>query len=107
MTDIFFFFPLSDNQITSLSSDDWIGLENSLRNLILKKNKITNIRPKTFTHLRQLEYLDLSNNILMELDTFAFKGGTTGTTTTLRLSELNLSDNILSEIPLNQISELG
>lgn len=77
-----------------------MGLEESLKILNLRRNKLSTLGPKTFSLLRRLETLDLTGNAIFELDALVFKGGL------MQLTELNLSNNLLSEVPINQISEL-
>jgi len=56
---------LSGNRLSTITSDDFsTGNYSMLQRLILKNNRIEDIAADSFVNLKNLKYLDLSNNLL-------------------------------------------
>ena len=62
---------LSNNKISSISPDGFLGLHNLIR-LDLNNNKLTEMNVNWFAELRNLEKLDLGSNQLEEIPNAAF-----------------------------------
>lgn len=93
------FLDLSGNSLAILNAEMFVGLENSLMELKLSQNKITNIGNIPLK-LSQLIRLDLSHNNLVDIPRNAFEG-------VEKLSYLNLSNNHhLAPMPSNIIVSL-
>lgn len=90
----------TENDIEFISSENWRGLEDSLETLRLRRNGIIALQPNSFATLKDLQVLDLSGNALFEVDGNVFKDGP------FRLEKLNLANNMLSDIPYQQLSQL-
>lgn len=93
------FLDLSGNSLAILNAEMFAGLENSLMELKLGQNKITNIGNISLK-LTQLRRLDLSYNNIVDIPRNAFEG-------VENLLYLNLSNNHhLAPMPVNIIKSL-
>lgn len=84
---------LSDNQIASIETGAFDGL-NNLESLVLRRNRITSIEQGDFDGLTQLEVLALSDNQITSIESGAFADLTNLRTFWLRdnqLTELNFT----------------
>lgn len=94
------FLDLSGNSLAILNAEMFVGLENSLMELKLGQNKITNIGNIPLK-LSQLRRLDLSYNNIVDIPRNAFEG-------VENLVYLNLSNNHhFAPTPSNIIGSLG
>ncbi|XP_063995974.1 insulin-like growth factor-binding protein complex acid labile subunit [Diachasmimorpha longicaudata] len=75
----------SGNKIQTIGKDDLAGLP-SLDNLVVSFNSMKRIHPHAFSHLDQLNYLDISENKLTSLNEHHLKNNP-------RLQTLLMSDN--------------
>lgn len=91
---------LLGNQISHIAADNWRGLENSLQTLRMGHNSIDKLPADAFAGLTYLEYLDLRENSLKEIDPSVFRDGMA------HLTHLYLNDNQLNKIPYSQLSSL-
>lgn len=91
---------LLGNQISHIAADNWRGLENSLQILKMGRNSIDKLPADAFAGLAYLEYLDLRENSLKDIDPSVFRDGMA------HLTQLYLNDNQLNSIPYNQLSSL-
>ena len=66
---------VSGNEITDITGDNWLGLENSLQTLILAENSIASLPLDAFSGLLVLETLDLHGNHLSVIDSGVFRDG--------------------------------
>ncbi|KAJ3111002.1 hypothetical protein HK100_002840 [Physocladia obscura] len=80
---------MRSNNVTYLD-----GLPTGLTTLILIGNRISNIT--SFSHLKSLRYLDISQNSLSNLDPLK---------SLIELCELNVSGNLISEIEFTKLSD--
>lgn len=93
------FLDLSGNSLAILNAEMFVGLENSLMELKLGQNKITNIGNISL-QLTQLRRLDLSFNNIVDIPRNAFEG-------VENLLYLNLSNNHhLAPMPVSIINSL-
>lgn len=99
-TDDTYFVKFLGNQISSITSDNWRGLENSLQILRLGKNSIDKLPVGVFASLTYLQLLDLHGNNIKEMDASVFKDGMG------HITQLYLNDNQLTNIPYSQLSLL-
>jgi Leucine-rich repeat (LRR) protein len=90
----------SGNEIEEVAVENWRGLENSLRTLILAQNMLSSLPSDAFSSLPLLETLDLHSNHLAVLDVNVFRAGPPC------LSHLLLADNQLSSVPYQQLTSL-
>lgn len=94
------FLDISGNSLAILNAEMFVGLENSLMELRLGQNKITNIGNIPLK-LSQLRRMDLSNNNIVDIPKNAFEG-------VENLISLNLSNNHhLAPMPSSIINSLG
>lgn len=94
------FLDLSGNSLAILNAEMFVGLENSIMELRLGQNKITNIGNIPLK-LNQLRRLDLSYNNIVDIPRNAFDG-------VENLMYLNLSNNHhLAPMPVTLISKLN
>lgn len=93
------FLDLSGNSLAILNAEMFVGLENSLMELKLGQNKITNIGSVPL-RLSQLRRLDLSYNNIVDIPKNAFEG--VGNVMYLNLS----SNNHLAPMPVSIINSL-
>ncbi|KAG5671694.1 hypothetical protein PVAND_001879 [Polypedilum vanderplanki] len=93
------FLDLSGNSLATIYSEMFIGLENSLIELKIGQNKITNVGNIPLS-LRKLRKLDLSQNNIVDIPTNAFEGVN-------QLMYLNISNNNhLAPVPVELIQPL-
>lgn len=93
------YLDLSGNSLAILNAEMFVGLENSLMDLKLSQNKITNIGSVPLK-LTQLRRLDLSHNNIADIPKNAFEG-------IENVAYLNLSNNHhLAPMPSSIISSL-
>lgn len=93
------FLDLSGNSLAILNAEMFVGLENSLMELKLSQNKITNIGNISL-RLTNLRRLDLSHNNIVDIPKNAFEG-------VENLVYLNLSNNHhLAPMPVSIINSL-
>lgn len=59
---------LSGNQIMDICKDYFVPIENTLTNLYLSRNRLTNTSRAVFGSLSQLQWLDLSFNKINRVD---------------------------------------
>lgn len=83
-----------------MAADNWRGLEKSLQTLRLGRNSIDRLPADAFAGLTFLEYLDLRENSLKDIDPSVFRDGMA------HLTHLYLNDNQLNNIPYQQLSYL-
>ena len=84
--------------LLALNNNAFEGM-NELKLINASWNKISEIESKTFTHLKNLEILDLSHNFLRSFDFLIFKG-------LVKLEKLQLNHNNLSIIHSHTFSTL-
>ena len=89
---------LTDNVITRVRRDTFMGLENLVW-LLLTRNSISVIEPHGFSHLSSMATLNLTDNALTELTDETFKGLS-------RLAALGLQNNELQAIHEGAFSSL-
>lgn len=93
------YLDLSGNSLATINSEMFVGLENSLLELKIGQNRITNVGSNPLM-LNRLRKLDLSHNNIVDIPSNAFEGVS-------QLMYLNLSYNIhFSPIPVNLIYPL-
>ena len=97
--------PLSNLNITHLSSSDFFGLTN-VTTLRLSNNRLTVISLDMFQYLPNLTYLDLSYNQIEEIVAWTLVSNSMN-----QLRHLNLSHNVLRELSyldhFNQLAHLN
>ena len=86
---------LRDTNLTSVDANLYSNLA-SLERLYLHNNQVASIAPDAFTNLPSLQLLDLYNNSISELPEGIFDG--------LTASQIDLSDNNLTDLPLNLLA---
>ncbi len=65
---------LSGNSLSRLSYDDFSSSYSMLQKLIIRNSMVKDVGPGTFSTMKSLKYLDLSNNLLTNFSTSAFPG---------------------------------
>lgn len=94
------YLDLSGNSIATIHAEMFFGLENSLMELRLGQNKITNIGNNPL-RLRRLKKLDLSHNNIVDIPENAFAGID-------QVTHLNMShNNHLAPVPVELIHSLS
>ncbi|CAH1727580.1 unnamed protein product [Chironomus riparius] len=94
------YLDLSGNSLATIHAEMFFGLENSLMELRLGQNKITNVGNNPL-RLKRLKKLDLSHNNIVDIPDNAFDG-------VEQLTHLNLShNNHLAPIPVELIHSLN
>ena len=89
---------LQDNDLTEIPANLYSNHAN-LQLLYLYNNNIASIAAQAFTNLPKLATLRLQNNNISELSAGVFDG--------LKATEVNLSDNGLTSLPLNLLANHG
>ncbi|XP_072929282.1 uncharacterized protein [Epargyreus clarus] len=109
---------LGFNRVTALSSDILRAVSDRINSLVLSRNVIRELPTAAFDHFKMLHHLDLSGNLLNSISAEVFSGleptleflslnqnrilGFTGQQLKfINLWFLDISDNQLSEIPVN------
>uniref|UniRef100_A0A3B3XAS2 LRRCT domain-containing protein n=1 Tax=Poecilia mexicana TaxID=48701 RepID=A0A3B3XAS2_9TELE len=87
---------LNENELDRLSPHMFLGLQN-LRFLYLENNKIGVVDPGTFDSMPSLELLFLNYNALRSLPVGVFSG--------VKLSRLNLRNNVFQHLPVEGVLE--
>ncbi|KAK7590207.1 hypothetical protein V9T40_001820 [Parthenolecanium corni] len=85
---------LSGNQIMDICKDYFVPIENTLTNLYLSRNRLTNTSRAVFGSLSQLQWLDLSFNKINRVDPDTMRE-------TDEIQILNLRSNNLYDLPPN------
>lgn len=76
---------MSFTSLVNLSSEAFLGLENSLKALSLVNSKLSQIPQQALSQLKYLQTLDLESNDIFEIESYSFHG--------LPLKSLNLQGN--------------
>ncbi|XP_011550623.3 protein artichoke [Plutella xylostella] len=114
---------LGFNRVTALSSDLLKSVSDRITSLVLSRNVIRELPPSAFNHFKTLSHLDLSGNLLNSISADVFTGlesslefltlsqnrilGFTGQILQfVNLWFLDISDNQLSEIPINAFESI-
>ncbi|KAF4526470.1 hypothetical protein B566_EDAN015132 [Ephemera danica] len=91
---------ISDNPLPELPEDSLLGLERSLWELALQRDKLIAVPSRALRHLQKLRLLDLTGNDICELMPDSFRGLESS------LQALVLADNSISMLPPNAFSEM-
>lgn len=75
-------------------------MRNTLETLNLRENSISHVPANAFAKFAKLKWLDLSKNVIFDMDPDTFFPET------IKLSHLFLADNLLRYIPYAQIQQL-
>ncbi|XP_063368661.1 protein artichoke [Cydia amplana] len=114
---------LGFNRVTALSSDILRAVSDRITSLVLSRNVIRELPTAAFNHFKMLKRLDLSGNLLNSISADVFSGleasleflslgqnrilGFTGQQLQfINLWFLDISDNQLSEIPVNAFDSI-
>lgn len=114
---------LGFNRVTALSSDILKAVSDRITSLVLSRNVIRELPPAAFNHFKSLTHLDLSGNLLNSISAEVFSDlesslgflslsqnrilGFTGPQLQfINLWFLDISDNQLSEIPVNAFESI-
>ncbi|XP_059479026.1 chaoptin [Neocloeon triangulifer] len=92
---------ISDNPLPEMPDDSLQGLERSLWELALQRNRLTSVPNRAIRYLRRLRLLDLTGNDIYELFPDSFRGLEES------LETLILADNSISSLPPGAFSELS
>ncbi|KAF5305510.1 hypothetical protein FQA39_LY01601 [Lamprigera yunnana] len=112
---------LDYNRVAALSAEIFKSIADQTKTLVIAKNVVRELPTATFQYFQQLEYLDLSRNLIANLNSDALVGlentlkqlhlsqnrinSITGSPLTLtKLEVLDLSDNQLVELSKNTFS---
>ncbi|KAJ8956518.1 hypothetical protein NQ318_019237 [Aromia moschata] len=80
------------NRIAALSSDILSSIADKVTNLVISKNIVRELPPASFQNFQQLEFLDLSRNLISNLNSESFSG------LEVTLTSLDLSQNRISSL---------
>ncbi|XP_065350105.1 chaoptin [Cloeon dipterum] len=92
---------ISDNPLPEIPDDSLMGLERSLWELALQRNKLTSVPNRAIRYMQRLRLLDLTGNDIYELSSDSFRG------LEQSLLTLVLADNSINALPPGAFSELS